>query len=152
MLNKLKRKVGVKPQLRQRPKDLKVGDVWDQSITEILEGWTSCDGAGKWRNWDQALASKRRDRHYPKVVESIQKYGFVRPVTAATPHDYVKGGYEELQYGDGHHRLAAAIDLGYTHIPMQYTGSNFAVSHDSGSGTWLEGKVPTENPISRWEL
>ena len=59
------------------------------------------------------LNRKRQHYHYGDVVESLRSVGFVRPVTAYYD-DYT--GY--LVFGDGHHRLAAAIDLGLSTVPV----------------------------------
>ena len=76
--------------------------------------------------WDCVLDMKRNDDHYGDVVDSIAANGFVRPVTA-----WYKLG--ELYFGDGHHRLAAAIDLGITTIPVEIClGMNIA----DDSGEW----------------
>lgn len=79
------------------------------------------------------LEEKREDEHYPDVVESIRTQGFMRPLTArvnpATLHGYT--------FGDGHHRLAAAIDLGYTHVPLQIVDSLRMIGRDSGN--WESG-------------
>ncbi len=55
---------------------------------------------------------KRDDWHYPGLVESIREDGFHDPVFL---HRY-DGLPDEL--GNGHHRVLAALDLGYTHVPV----------------------------------
>lgn len=55
---------------------------------------------------DENLDTKRGDIDYALLVESIRNEGILNPVF-----------WDEFTYGNGHHRLAACIDLGYTHIP-----------------------------------
>lgn len=79
--------------------------------------------------WEQLLNQKRGDDHYQDLSDEIKANGFTkRPPCWA-------GGWknpdDSLIYGDGNHRLAVAIDLGMTIIPMQVT-SGFWVEEDSG--------------------
>lgn len=62
---------------------------------------------------------KRRDYAYDELLDSIREDGFMDPV-------YVGDGeYDEMEcyhnslhgLGNGHHRVVAAFDLGYTHLP-----------------------------------
>ena len=73
------------------------------------------------------------------MVDSIQEHGFVRPLTSR--HDG-----QELRLADGHHRLAAAIDLGMTTVPVKVyiaTGWCWPIANDSGS--WYRGDpIPTD--------
>lgn len=103
-----------------------IGTEFDWDIAEILEG-SSCDlgdfGLG---DWDILLADKRNDEDYPLIRASIERWGFIRPLTAY----YDESG--ALAFGDGHHRLAAAIDLGLTSVPVRiYEGT--AIAEDSGA-------------------
>lgn len=84
------------------------------------------------------LNNKRDDECMGDVKQSIQEYGFIRPLTVRKDDK----GYRGYQTGDGHHRMAAAIDLGYTHIPLQFTPS--LIAHDSGSWEYGE-KVARRN-------
>lgn len=108
------------------------GDKWLEPIENILTHF-SCDGAspdgsGYGGDWDTVLTNKRKDSNYYMIIESIAEYGFVRPVTVAIT---VNGSDDYEEYGDGHHRLAAAIDAGFTHVPVEaYKGYN--ISYDSG--------------------
>jgi hypothetical protein len=61
--------------------------------------------------WLMLLESKRLDEQYQGVKTSLEQVGFVVPTS-------FYGEDDNLIHGNGHHRLAAAIELGYTHIPM----------------------------------
>lgn len=116
------------------------GTTFDWDIAEILEresidvrlefayGDPSLDDY-----WEERLNDKRMDRHYDDVVESIKRWGFIRPLTAREGKDGM------LHFGDGHHRLAAAIDLGMTFVPVKVCRSqkhgydSELVARDSGS-------------------
>lgn len=88
--------------------------------------------------WDACLEAKRRDDHYPDIVDSIRAFGFIRPLTARLVGS-------NLEFGDGHHRLAAAIDLGLTTVPiMVFRG--WAVAQDSGSW-YADDPIPTESEV-----
>lgn len=86
-----------------------------------------CDG--KWC----VLEDKRADTWYDDVCESLEKLGWVRPLSFWV-HD-VTG---ETHLGDGHHRLAAAIDLGIEAIPVYPSVRGRAVAANSG-GDWSYG-------------
>lgn len=74
------------------------------------------------------LDRKRQHYHYGGVVESLRSEGFLRPVTAF--YDVYTG---HLVFGDGHHRLAASIDLGFTIIPVLIVDcEDNTLSKDSG--------------------
>lgn len=137
--------------LAERPKKLKNRVAWMEPIEEILKRESidranKSDWNGKIKTWDEVLAEKRRDSHYPYVLDSLKEHGFVRPLTCTMPDG---GKYEDYQFGDGHHRLAAAVELGMTHVPLQYIDDNWdCVSADSGD--WHEGrKIAKQNRSSR---
>jgi len=135
-----------------------VGTIFDWDIDEILSRF-SCDLQPDDRPdtplsdaWGDLLDEKRDHDHYPDVLDSIQRHGFVRPLTAwVSGHDpYTPDAYQEpqeLRFGDGHHRLAAAIELGYTTVPVEVTLNSYGhavVSRDSGS--WNKNRpIPTVN-------
>jgi hypothetical protein len=78
------------------------------------------------RSWASVLEDKRDEYDYDQTVRSLETYGFVRPVTAQAI------GGNDYKYGDGHHRLAAAIDLGWTHVPIEAFHGYYEISRDSG--------------------
>jgi hypothetical protein len=88
--------------------------------------------------WDACLETKRQDDHYPDIVDSIRAFGFIRPLTARLVDS-------NLEFGDGHHRLAAAIDLGLTTVPVKVF-RDWAVAKDSGSW-YTEDPIPTESEV-----
>lgn len=125
---------------------IQVGTVWLQPIDEILEYWTSIedgiveDEKGYSSTWETILDIKRGDGHYEELSETIQENGFTQP-TVAWYDEREDGHYP--RYGNGNHRLAIAIDLGLTHIPMilceEYMGSPFQEDdspQDGEFGTW----------------
>jgi hypothetical protein len=101
------------------------GTVIDWDIAEIMER-ESID-LDCYQSWDDMLSCKRGDHYYNDVKASIERWGFVRPLTAHTMNG-------ELQFGDGHHRLAAAIELGMTTVPVLVFDFPM-VATDSGS--WM---------------
>jgi ParB-like chromosome segregation protein Spo0J len=56
------------------------------------------------------LDRKRQSLHYPRLLEEIRQDGITVPVVI----DH-SGPYPELT--EGHHRIAAAVDLGLPSIP-----------------------------------
>lgn len=57
------------------------------------------------------LDEKRSSESYPKLLEEIRRDGITIPVTITEFH----GGMLHLE--DGHHRVAAAVDLGLPMVP-----------------------------------
>jgi hypothetical protein len=134
------------------PVGRQVGDVWEQDIDEILSEWTSGDG-GAPGEWEGVLAGKRCDPWYPEVVESIRERGFVRPLTCYIVTEETCtcewcGNPEpgSLKFADGHHRLAAAIELGLKTIPLKLKRPSAAYSYDGcRPGSWQLEEVDYED-------
>jgi hypothetical protein len=76
---------------------------------------------------EEELKIKRGDGHYPGVVDSLRERGWQRPITVHRKG--TNGGFTVL---DGHHRLAAAHDLGLTHVLAVNPGKGQRYSNDSG--------------------
>lgn len=83
--------------------------------------------------WEGCLESKRADDQYPDIVDSIRAFGFIRPLTARINHEGI------LEFGDGHHRLAAAIDLGMSTVPVRVY-RDWYIAADSGG--WFMDREP----------
>jgi hypothetical protein len=117
----------------------KVGAVWYQSIDQIMQEWASTDGAspGCMGEWTSLLEEKREDDHYPDIVKSLKRHGFVRPATCWFDRC---GGL--MVYGDGNHRLAASIDLGWTHVLVQRKRGAW-IHSDSGFWT-MDEPIPID--------
>jgi hypothetical protein len=84
------------------------------SIRKILNGdsgdFDRCDEC-EMVLCEHALDEKRMDRSYRKLVDHFTDGGMInQPV-------YYNTMWKELR--NGHHRLAAALDAGFTHIPYQ---------------------------------
>lgn len=71
-------------------------------------------------DFEMIFQSKREDAHYPFVLNSLKEYGWAMPLhmSATVPN----------RVTDGHHRLAAAVELGLTHVPF------YAVDDCRGDG------------------
>lgn len=100
------------------------------SIDDILSDYTSIDSDGM--SWDEMLDGKREDFHYPEVVESIRTKGFIGALVIDSDSFY---------FGDGNHRLAAMIDLGYKFVPV--------VQFDSQNSMW---SMPISIDSGDWSL
>lgn len=81
--------------------------------------------------WDQVLERKRYDDHFDELLDVIEEDGFTQPLTA-----YERNG--QLILCDGHHRLAAALDLGLRTVPVQVHEKR-TVAADSG--TWSRDRI-----------
>lgn len=101
---------------------IRPGRVYFWAISQITTREST--DRGFYTSWEDMLEKKRRDGHYPDVVHSIQTWGFLRPLNA----DVAAG---RLQLSDGHHRLAASIDLGFEAVPV-YVEEHPIISDDSG--------------------
>jgi hypothetical protein len=67
---------------------------------------------------NQVLHWKRYDESYRELIESMRTNGVTSPI-----------GVNGNELANGHHRLAAMIDLGYTEIPV--------VTNEVSSDPWL---------------
>jgi hypothetical protein len=80
-------------------------------VDQMLDQWGSVDCLFGLRN---RLDVVRQDRGYHDAKEFLAREGFTEPL-AYMVDDYP--GRERFMQCNGHHRLAAAIDLGYRFIP-----------------------------------
>ncbi|QUE26089.1 ParB-like nuclease domain protein [Microbacterium phage SanaSana] len=113
---------------------IRVGRVYHWAIAQVMERRST--DSGLYMSWDEMLDSKREDWHYPEVLASIRFHGFIRPLNADLGRGY-------LALSDGHHRVAAAIDLGMECVPVFVT-SHAVIAGDSGS--WREGRPVDDTP------
>ncbi len=102
-------------------------------LAEVL-GFNSCD------NWGGTVGGimedKRSDSWYPAVVESIRRDGFTKGISINS------SGW----VCDGHHRIAAAVELGLAFIPVEtkgwaeYDGEFFNKVKSGEYGPGMEGR------------
>ncbi|QOP66639.1 ParB-like nuclease domain protein [Microbacterium phage Lahqtemish] len=143
----------------------RVGRVYHWSLADLMtrrSGDVSkyTDGHDWPSKWRRKLQQKRRDRHYPDVVESLDELGFIRPLDATLnfSYEYEDGDDDSagmVRLADGHHRFAAAIDLGYEAVPILVSewptiapdsgewNRNVAISHRAGVDG-RNGEVPSD--------
>lgn len=96
--------------------------VYNWAISQIVT--RDSTDSDNYDSWDDMLECKRADTQYPWIVESLKTNGFVRPLNATTC-------WGQLQLSDGHHRVAAAIDMGMDTVPV-YVAEDDIISSDSG--------------------
>jgi hypothetical protein len=63
---------------------------------------------------------KRADPGYQDLLESIRDKGFLDPIYVHPPHTRRAFDNSGEELGNGHHRLLAALDLGYEWVPVTY--------------------------------
>lgn len=127
-----------------------VGDVWLQYIPTILRSWRSIDIDQDIKDlgyleWMVYLNEIRGDDHYEDVKDSLLTKGWVRPLTCDLS-EWPDTKQKCWQFGDGHHRLAVAIDLGATHVPILRPKTTYwwnMVAADSGD--WDAGRKPIKS-------
>ncbi|AVR56792.1 ParB-like nuclease domain protein [Microbacterium phage Elva] len=107
---------------------IRVGRVYHWAVEQVMERRST--DFGRYGSWDYMLDVKREDSHYPDVLASIREHGFIRPLNADLDKGY-------LQLSDGHHRIAAAVDLGMECVPVYVTPYPI-ISGDSGR--WRAGR------------
>jgi hypothetical protein len=81
-------------------------------------------------DWPRLIEGKR-DTQYDRVVESIKVNGFTIPICVYRP-------FRDKEYhglGNGHHRMAAAINLGLDTINVYWAalGDYMSVSYTTGT-------------------
>ncbi|KQO98645.1 hypothetical protein ASF30_11320 [Leifsonia sp. Leaf264] len=85
--------------------------------------------------WGALLEVKRADPRYEGIKQSLAENGWVRSLTARWSDEY------EPMFCDGGHRLAAAIELGMTWVPVVLVEADAEVAIDSN--IWEAGdRVP----------
>jgi hypothetical protein len=104
-------------------------------LEEVLnyESVDSDQGVWDWRSNDYTvppgpvlpvLEDKRYDEHFEELCRVLKAEGFTKPIRIHPEHKRVT---------DGHHRIAAAMDLGWKFVPFGYFKSC-----DEDSGSWGE--------------
>lgn len=98
-----------------------IEDVLDYESVDVwrINRQTGQDEYGQVR---EVLEDKRCDEQYPHVLRSLRTGGFTKGIRIHPEHKRVT---------DGHHRIAAAIDLGYRFVPYEYRQYC-----DDDSGEW----------------
>lgn len=76
-------------------------------LAQVLE-MPSCDNWGG--NVHSVMEWKKSDPWFPAVVESIRRHGFTKGIRVDPTTGWVM---------DGHHRIAAAMELGLSYIPVE---------------------------------
>lgn len=109
------------------------------SIDHILKNLLSADFYTD--DWEYGLRKKREDKGYQNLVQSISSIGFLWPALIDSDNEY----------SNGHHRLAACIDLGYTHVPVT-TEDDDCGWHDTKGCYSSEGPEDWEKEILSKEL
>ena len=112
-------------------------DIEFYSPDEILSSWGSWDSgimdrALSLSEWDILLSHKRSHKSFIKTFDRLSFYGFLCPLSYVNDNGL-------KSHGDGHHRLAAAIDLGYKTIPYlrPHKGPSHLLRLKSYSGLYL---------------
>lgn len=59
---------------------------------------------------EDTIEAKRASAHYPELLASIRQHGITTPI-------HIRTGEHGRFLVEGHHRIAAALDAGLTHIP-----------------------------------
>jgi len=105
-----------------------------------------CDASSTRGRWDALLACKRNDYNYEDIVKSLRKFGVL-----ACPTLKVNGDGSIYEWGDGHHRLAAMLDLGYESIPVRAEDAydTYRVLRMDSGGHWDEWELtlPDGTPL-----
>lgn len=112
------------------------------SVSDILAKATNSLDLGE-VDWWTILANKVSHAHFDELVESIQRDGFTMPIVL------VDSGDDEYTIGNGHHRLCAAILLGYSAIPVLINDEgDYWAFEDSHDEEWDAG----DRSFSYWSL
>lgn len=77
------------------------------------------DDVGLDTTWDDTFRSKRRDNEH-EAHEGAGPLVFLADEGFRTPLCILTDDGEVLEFHNGNHRLAAAIDLGYTEVPVVF--------------------------------
>lgn len=83
------------------------------SMGEIMSAW-SLDVTSYWGSdvadaWQNVMEGKRGDASYRRIVRDLENGWGLRHAVGWTG-----------KLGNGHHRVTAAFDMGYTHMPVVF--------------------------------
>lgn len=99
-------------------------------------GYHDCDSTSVDFKWNSVLINVREDNRYDKIYNEIKTNGFKVPIAAKWSFNDV------IMLVDGHHRLAAALDLELKTIPVFIGDEQMSIfdlrAVDSG---WWDGKT-----------
>lgn len=110
-------------------------------IEEILEA-SSVDFPDEGLYYEENQDRKRNDPGYAELLHDIMQKGILDPVFFGAYYDDPEflGEYAEYddvparELGNGHHRVVACLDLGYTHVPTT----------DDHTFQWRESGITTD--------
>jgi hypothetical protein len=121
------------------------------SNPQLVEGWISIEEilAGNSSDFDSfddcdevwcvhAMDDKREDESYQILVEHFRKGGMIN-VPIYRMRDWDTPG-KTIQ-SNGHHRVIAALDAGFTHVPYQT---------DRSAHTWYDDWANTVRPSDEY--
>ncbi len=94
------------------------------------EAFYAAIDSGDWGSaWTLILQEKREDEQYHAIMTSLDLFGWLKTSTLR-----VNTAGRASVHGDGHHRLAAALDLGVALVPytVHLQGGYRDISPDSG--------------------
>lgn len=86
---------------------------------EYLMSMASGDFGSDGMSDEWARSYKRSDDGYEALRQDIEDNGFMDPVYVQPPMSLLGFEFPEM-LRNGHHRVVAAFDLGYTHVPVTF--------------------------------
>jgi hypothetical protein len=69
-------------------------------------------------SWEMNRNDKRSDPGYEDLKDDLAEQGFLDPIYVYLPHTRFDKSNRTENMGNGHHRLVAALDLGWTYVPV----------------------------------
>lgn len=103
-------------------------------ILQYVTGSVDICFNGREVDWFEIFAAKVSHDHFDTLVDTLIEQGFTMPIVLGESH---LGGYI---VGNGHHRLCAAILLGFDEIPVIIDReADFLHFDDTHDGEWNPG-------------
>lgn len=92
--------------------------------------------------WQEMIRDCVRDPQFPALVRALQEYGQLDPVCVT--EWYTSDGEPCWEMGNGHHRLTAAILLGWETITVDFS-SDYSDRSDANDCKWANDSTYDES-------
>jgi hypothetical protein len=109
-------------------------------VKDTADGYYVGDGSYE---WFRLIGSKMQDVQTPAIIRAIDDEGFNVPICIEVLED------DYWKLGNGHHRLAIAILLGFDEIPVDFSGW-YTRASTQGSKKIEDSYINGDRDLAHW--